>query len=343
MLQGKMNEQIAAIAEAEGITPERFRAEIVPGYAPMVLRGVARDWSLVRAAAQSDEAATEHLLSFDKGAATEAFVGQPAINGRFFYADDMRVFNFERRKGNLADLLRYLLAIRGRADAPSVYAGAVETSDALPGLAGSNPMPLVEGFGAEPRIWLGNASTVSSHFDASDNVAVVAAGRRRFTLFPPSQVHNLYVGPLDHTMAGQPVSMVELNDPDFERYPRFREALTHAQRAELEPGDAIYIPALWWHQVEARAPFNVLVNYWWDDSPEVMTRFDAMIHAILAISTLPPARREGWRAMFDNFVFQRHGDPAAHLPPEVLGPLAPKTPEIRRWIKSFLMHGLQRP
>ena len=61
---------------------------------------------------------------------------------------------------------------------------------------------------ARPRIWLGNRSEVSAHFDLSDNIACVVAGRRRFTLFPPDQVANLYVGPLDHTMAGQPASMV---------------------------------------------------------------------------------------------------------------------------------------
>lgn len=331
------------IREITSIGSAAFLAEIVPGYAPVILRGIARDWPLVRAAAQSDQAAADYLLGFDRGAVAEAFVGPASIKGRFFYAEDMRGFNFERRKGSLADLLRYVLAIGGRADAPSVYAGALETPAALPGLAEANPMPLVEGLGADPRIWIGNASTVSSHFDASDNVAVVAAGRRRFTLFPPDQIHNLYVGPLDHTMAGQPASMVELNNPDFERYPRFREALDHALVAELEPGDAIYIPALWWHQVDALSPFNVLVNYWWADSPDMAARFDAMVHAVLTMSHLPEARREAWRAMFDTFVFKRNGEPAAHLAEEHRSVLGAPTPRLREYIKGYLMRGLGRP
>src|SRR3546814_2525666 len=57
--------------------------------------------------------------------------------------------------------------------------------------------------------------------------------------------------------------MVDLAAPDLTRYPRFAEALAHAMTAELEPGDAIYIPGLWWHDVQAAGPFNVLVNYWW--------------------------------------------------------------------------------
>ena len=331
------------IREITSIDPAAFRAEIVPGYAPVVLRGIARDWPLVAASAQSDKAAVDYLLGFDRGAAAEAFVGPAAIKGRFFYTPDMRGFNFERRKGSLADLLRYVLAVAGREGAPSVYAGALETPAALPGLAEANPMPLVGGLGADPRIWVGNASTVSSHFDASDNVAVVAAGRRRFTLFPPDQIHNLYVGPLDHTMAGQPASMVELNNPDFERYPRFREAIEHALVAELEPGDGIYIPALWWHQVDALSPFNVLINYWWADSPDMAARFDAMVHAVLTVSHLPENRREAWRAMFDNFVFKRHGEPAAHLAPEHRSVLGEPTPRLRDYIKGYLMRGLGRP
>ncbi|MBO9623787.1 MAG: cupin-like domain-containing protein [Sphingomonas sp.] len=334
---------LPAIREIESVTPERFREELVSGYTPVVMRGLVRDWPAVAAGGESVDALFAHLAGFDRGAPAEAFVGPPGIRGRFFYSDDLRGFNFERRRGGFGELLRYLRSLIGREDAPAVYAGAVETPTTLPGFAEANPMPLLAGLNATPRIWVGNASTISTHFDASDNVACVAAGRRRFTLFPPDQVHNLYVGPLDRTVAGQPVSMVELNDPDFDRYPRFREALAAAQRAELEPGDAIFIPALWWHQVEASGTFNVLVNYWWEDSPDAAARIDAMVHAVLTVSHLPPARREAWAAMFDTFVFKRRGEPAAHLPPEHRSVLGEPTPRLRDYIRAYLMRGLQRP
>ncbi|MDF7776809.1 cupin-like domain-containing protein [Sphingomonas sp. AOB5] len=329
------------VREISGIDATTFH-EVVAGYAPVVLRGAARDWPIVAASATA-QSACDYLLGFDEGAAAEAFVGPAEINGRFFYAADMKGFNFERRKGSFADLLRYLLSLQGSERPPAVYAGALETSQCLPGFAEANPMPLVDGLGATPRIWVGNASTVSTHFDASDNVAVVAAGRRRFTLFPPDQVHNLYVGPLDHNMAGQPASMVALNDPDFERYPRFREALAAAQVAELEPGDAIFIPALWWHQVDALSGFNVLVNYWWADSPDMAARFDAVVHGVLAISHLPEPRREAWRAMFDTFVFRKHGHPAEHLAEQDRRVLGEPTPGWRHYLKQYLMRGLGRP
>ena len=60
---------------------------------------------------------------------------------------------------------------------------------------------------ASPRIWLGTAANVSSHYDTFDNLACVIAGRRRFTLYAPELIGRLYIGPIDHTMAGPPVSL----------------------------------------------------------------------------------------------------------------------------------------
>ncbi len=204
------------IREVRDLSPATFRNELVERYEPVVIRGAAAGWPLV-AAGSSPGSASAYLRQFDRGSTAEAFVGQPEIRGRYFYTPDMRGFNFERRKGPLAALLATLEQVHDSDAPPSIYAGALDADATLPGLSVANPMPLVEGLDATPRLWIGNASIVSIHFDASDNVAVVAGGRRRFTLFPPDQVPNLYVGPLDHNMAGQPASMVELNDPDFDR------------------------------------------------------------------------------------------------------------------------------
>ena len=57
--------------------------------------------------------------------------------------------------------------------------------------------------------------------------------------------------------------MVHPNPPDLDRYPRYREALASAQVAEMEAGDALFIPPLWFHQVEALEKVNLLINYWW--------------------------------------------------------------------------------
>lgn len=330
------------MAEFSGIDAAGFREEIRSRHAPAVIRGLVCDWPATIAAARSIEDCRDYLLQFDRGAVAEAFVGPAAIRGRFFYAPDMRGFNFERRSGPFADIVRDLVALVGEENPPAVYVGASPTADCLPGFSDANPMDLA-GPGAVPRIWIGNRTEVSAHFDLSDNIACVVTGRRRFTVFPPEQLVNLYVGPLDHTMAGQPASMVPMHEPDFERYPRFRAALAAAQTAELGPGDAIYVPALWWHHVDALSPFNVLVNYWWDDEPaHAGSPFECLAHAIWTIGNLPPARRAAWKSLFDHYVFRTNGDPVEHLAPEHRGILGAPSPGLSQRIRQFLLRGLTR-
>lgn len=329
------------IIELTGVDAGRFGEEIVPAYRPAVLKGLVREWPAV-AAARTPQGAVDYLLAFDRGAEAEAFVGPPEIKGRFFYRDDMTGFNFGRRKGPLRDILRYIAALVPDED-PSIYVGAAAVPDCFPGLADANPMTLPGPDTAVPRLWIGSRTEISTHFDLSHNLACVIGGRRRFILFPPDQLANLYVGPLDHTMAGQPASMVPVHDPDLDRWPRYREALANAQIAELEPGDAIFIPALWWHHVDALFPFNILLNYWWEPpTQEAGSPLDAMVHAILAVKHLPRPLREAWRGMFDHYVFGANGEPAAHLAPEHRGILGTPTRELRERIRHFLLRGLDR-
>ena len=330
------------IREIENIDPVIFREEVVPAGIPVVLRGAVRHWPAVAAAERSSHDAAAYLAIFDRGRPVEAFVARPEASGRFFYRDDMSGFNFERRKGRLSDIVAHILDLPAE-EAMAIYVGSAPVAELLAGFEHANTMPLLGVDQAEPRIWIGNRSTVSTHFDESDNIACVVAGRRRFTIFPPNQVANLYVGPLDFTMAGQPSSMVALKAPDYERYPRFEHAMAAACWAELGPGDAIYVPTLWWHNVEALDPFNILVNYWWRPVPaDAGSPFIALVHAIASVASLPEAQRRAWREMFDHYVFCREGDPAAHLPELYRGILGEPTPQLRRRVWQFLLQMISR-
>ena len=333
----------AKVPERSDINAANFAAEVVPAYQPLILRGINRHWPAVQNALASPAAISSYLSQFYNDRPVEAFVGAPDIGGRFFYSQDLAGFNFKRQQTKLTSFLHYLMGKGAEADSRSVYVGAAAVPEYLPGFAGQNPLPLLEGKQTVPRIWIGNRTSVSTHFDQSDNIAAVVAGRRRFTVFPPDQVGNLYVGPLDHTMAGQPASMVSVHAPDFARYPKFREALKNAMVADLEPGDAIYVPSLWWHHVDALEPFNILLNYWWSDAPpEAALPFEAMVHGLSAISHLPEPRREAWHAMFENYVFQRDGKPAEHLPEERRGILGASTPQLHAKLRRFLLQALGR-
>jgi hypothetical protein len=224
----------------------------------------------------------------------------------------------------------------------SVYMGSLPADDYAPGFANDNPASFLPVL-ARPRLWLGNASRIACHYDSFDNLACVIAGRRRFTLYPPDAIGDLYVGPIDHTLAGQPTSLAASAGLDDPRYPRFGAAANRAIVVELEPGDALYLPKLWWHQVEALEPANLLVNYWWDafaagpDAPYV-----TMMLAMIAIAERPPAERAAWRAFFDHYVFRPDGHPLAHMPVErhgLLGPLAENYGRIRAIVMKTLRGG----
>ncbi|MFL6618138.1 MAG: cupin-like domain-containing protein [Povalibacter sp.] len=328
------------VREWHSVDRATFVDKILPLNQPAVLRGVVAQWPLVQKARVSANEIGAYLRSFDRGRPVALMWADPSQAGRFFYRDDMRGFNFERRKDAIGSAIDRLLEHLQDLHAPTMYIESMPIADFLPELDQQNRLELLDN--TQPRIWIGNATTVQTHFDLSRNLACVAAGRRRFTLFPPNQLPNLYVGPFDFTVSGPPVSMVSVRNPDFARYPRFREALANAQVAELNAGDAIYIPFAWWHNVEALEAFNVLINYWWNDTPAFSSPFDSMLHAVLAIRDLPDEQRDVWRGLFEQYVFKVNGDPMEHLAPAHRGLLGTLTAESVNYIKTTLRKAFSR-
>jgi len=315
-----------------------FQQQVVEAARPTVLRALVADWPVVKAAQQSPRGLRDYLARFDGGAQVEAFFGDPAIRGKYYYNPGLQGFNFERRMMPLIDAVDSILAAVEQPGAQSVYVGSMPANDCLPGFAADNPMPLVSS-GGGPRIWLGTPSNISAHYDTFDNLACVVAGRRRFTLYAPDLISKLYVGPIDNTMSGPPVSLAASSGAAGD-FPLFEEIRDQAQTVELEAGDALYLPKLWWHQVESLSPFNGLVNYWWDatsagpDSP-----YTALLLSMITIAERPAAERRAWKAFFDHYVFRSQGHPLAHLPPQqhgLLGPLKDNYAKIRARIMSML-------
>lgn len=336
-------EHLRPIGEYEGIDSTEFRETVRPGGQPAVFRGLAKDWPSVVAARRSDEELIAYLRIFRTDRPVAVIVGEPEIEGRFLYTDDLRELNFVRGMSQLDPFLDRL--IRDRAN-PRPYAIAVQSEEIpslLPGFEDENRIDLVSTT-TIPRAWIGNRISVAPHYDLMENVGIVVAGRRRFILFPPEQIKNLYVGPFELTPAGTPVSLVDPVNPDLERFPRFAEALKHAQLAELDPGDAIYIPFYWWHGVQSLEPVNLFVNYWWNDARSgAGSPYDALLHAIYAIRTLPPDQRAVWRMIFDHYIFGANGDPVEHLPEHARGMLGEATSEQLMRMRATLRKLLGTP
>jgi Cupin-like domain len=318
----------APIREFTTRDTELIRREVLASGEPAVLRGLVSDWPAVDAARGSADSLLAYLRQLDSGAPVDAIMTAPEIDGRIFYREGLNGFNFVRNRLPLTAVAEQALRYAGHPRAPAVAVQSAPLRDCLPGFAAANPLPVADA-SAQPRIWLGNAVTTPTHLDEWFNIGCVVLGRRRFTLFPPAQIVNLYVGPLDYAPTGAPMSLVQLHQPDFERFPRFREALTHARSAELAPGDALFIPPLWWHNVESLDSLNVLVNYWWHATGAplgTVSGYDSLLHAMLNIRQLPAPVREAWRALFEHYVFGPQSHVSAHIPESrrgVLGTFAP--------------------
>lgn len=286
------------------------------GDAPLILRGAFAHWPIVQAARESDEAVVDYLSHFYNGGPVSVLASHPDNKGRFFYQPDSKAMNFHTSTERLDVVLGGILQERASPEPVAIAVQAISAPDMLVGLEGANSNPLVPA-GTNARVWIGNALTVAPHFDVAANIAVVVAGRRRFILFPPEQTPNLYPGPMDETPAGVPISMVPLDEPDFDRFPKYRMAFDSALVAELEPGDAIAIPYLWWHGVQSLAPFNVLMNYWWNRDPATASYpFIQLLQlATVMFRDMPAEQRASWRALYDHYVFETGGNPMAALDP----------------------------
>ena len=311
----------------ERVDASLFRTEIEPLNEPAVLRGLVAHWPAVAKARESTQALADYLQRHATATPIETFVADADTRGRFFYREDLQGLNFAKQALPLQAILAFLLRELGNVHPPALYAGGVSVPTHLPGLLAEHRLDLIDpAIERQTSVWIGNRTRVAAHWDQPQNVACVIGGRRRFTLFPIQQARNLYFGPLDRTPAGQPISLVDFLEPDYARHPKFREALEHGSCAELGPGDALYIPSLWVHHAESLDPFGLMMNFWWRSAaPYMLSPFLTMLHGLLTVRDLPPAERDGWRALFDLYVFETDGDPMAHIPMPARGLFAAMT------------------
>ncbi|MGD2006756.1 MAG: cupin-like domain-containing protein [Cellvibrionales bacterium] len=307
---------------------------------PLVMRGLVADWPAIPTGEGGVDELESYLSKFWNERPVTAYVTPAANGGRFGYNDGFNGFNFNSGSGSLADIMQRLREQHDPANEHplAIYVGSTPVDGWLPGFQAANALSVP----GEPLVnfWLGNRTTISAHYDFPNNIACVVYGRRRFTLFPIEQVDNLYVGPIDRTPSGQPISLVDFDNPDFERFPKFREALAHAQVAELEPGDALFVPSMWWHHVKALSDCNLLVNYWWlDSAAQNGSPFNALLHAVLTLRQLPEHQRRAWQTLMEHYVFD--GEGVDHIPAHARGCLGELGSRDVQQLKSNLIERLK--
>lgn len=289
---------------------------------PLVIKGLVAHWPLTKLA-NNLELALQHLQQ--SASEQYVYVNQAAheSQGRFFYTDDFSDKNFTQSPQLLKTFLASLAQRTNSSGTESdfQYMASTSVDYCFPNLLLEHTLPVAL---PSPLVsaWLGTQSVAATHFDVPQNIACNVLGQRRFTLFPPEQHDNLYIGPLDFTPAGQPVSLVDVKAPNLMKHPKFSTAIAHGYQVTLAPGDALFIPSMWWHNVEALDNVNLLFNYWWHSNPTYLgAPMDALKHAILSIKSLPIEQRQAWKQLFSSYVFDHQPDQFEHIPQNALGML----------------------
>ncbi|MBL4631121.1 MAG: cupin-like domain-containing protein [Paraglaciecola sp.] len=332
----------------EGITPDSIPFdELFAEDQPVILRGLVKDWPLVKAGKESPDKVMDELEEHDSQRPMVVYKGPPEIKARFAYNKSCTGFNYSSERTTLVEVFKTIRSQLTEEQHDYLYINSLRLNEGFPTLSDSHTLTFEhpEFVHNQPvaKIWLGTESVAAAHFDQPKNIACCVVGKRRFTLFAPEQVDNLYPGPLTPTPGGQVVTLADLSKPDFSRFPRLKQALENAYVVDLEPGDSLYYPSMWWHEVEAFGRFNAMVNFWWMTAPPYLGNpMDVLMHAMLSVRDRPSSEKAAWKALFDYYIFSDPDQVRAHLPPESHGAFATVDDILSRRLRAMLRNNLNR-
>ncbi|RUS75567.1 hypothetical protein EGW08_016661 [Elysia chlorotica] len=238
-----------------GITKDEFTSKIYPKREPVILRGLDLGPCTTR---WTVPYLTQAGGSYEVKVHVSSVCEMDFINKNFLYRslpfnEFVQRASEQHHKDFFIDATeKYYLRALGHDPRKDVANISVH----FPGLAGDISIP--EFF--EPSQFFSSVFRIASkgaqiwtHYDVMDNLLIQVTGRKKVVLFPPTDVDFLY-------MSGDKSRILNVDSPDLEKFPKF----VHAQRFEgtLEPGDVLFIPALWFHNM-TYLDFGVAVNVFW--------------------------------------------------------------------------------
>ncbi|MEI9904556.1 MAG: cupin-like domain-containing protein [Asticcacaulis sp.] len=247
-----------AIPVAEKVDRATFEHEIKPGNRPVVLKGLVARWPIVEAA-RSRPGAWRLPGALRHRQAAKVAICPASQNGRFFYNDTVSGMNYRNIPGTVTQVVNRP-AGAGRHGRFRLCPG----HPGRPASAGPDPAP------PDAAAGRGRSSAAVDRQFGADPDPFRRVGQHRLPRRRRQGLHPVPAG-----AGGQSLSRSARPDAGgragqhggsgragFRALPKFHKALGHAQEARLEPGDALFIPALWWHHVRTTGPLNLLVNYW---------------------------------------------------------------------------------
>eukprot|EP00192_Tetraselmis_astigmatica_P013517 CAMPEP_0117695792 /NCGR_PEP_ID=MMETSP0804-20121206/28332_1 /TAXON_ID=1074897 /ORGANISM="Tetraselmis astigmatica, Strain CCMP880" /LENGTH=334 /DNA_ID=CAMNT_0005509895 /DNA_START=234 /DNA_END=1239 /DNA_ORIENTATION=- len=164
----------------------------------------------------------------------------------------------------------------GDASAGGLAYTRANLSDLAPvvaGLLNLGPIETMMGLKLQPRLcglWVSSPGCVTPlHFDTCHGLLCQVRGQKRVWLADPTATRSLYINPAGH--ANPQSSRLNLlrwmqgDEAQLKAFPKAANVDWH--EVILCPGQALYIPPLWWHHVETLADASVSVLLPFDPEP----------------------------------------------------------------------------
>jgi len=223
------------IEKRRGVSREEFVERYVRGCRPVVLTDVAEDWPAMR------RWSPDYLRDSIGELEIDVQVGRNA--DALFEQNKARL----RKRMRVSDFVD--LVVNGGATNDHYLTANDEMMrrpEFLQLLADIGSMPPIcdpARLRSAASFWFGPAGTRTPlHHDTLMLFHTQVVGRKRWRFVSPLQTPLLY-----NRM--NVYSPVDLDAPDFERYPLARQA--RVLETVLEPGDTLFLPLGWWHQVSS--------------------------------------------------------------------------------------------
>ena len=237
----------SSIERRTGVGSQEFLERYYAVGRPVILQGEMDDWPAL-------ERWTPDYLKAKVGSAMVEYQGGRTANARFEMEKDLH-----RREAPFDAFIDSITKTGAGNDAYLTAYNSERNREALTPL--SEDMGYLDKFltrdVAAPHgmPWIGPAGTMTSlHHDLTNNFIAQLVGRKRLVVLPAAEVGRLYND--RHVFS----RITDLDSPDIDLtlYPRLVGAKLY--EVMLEPGEILFMPLAWWHQVKS-LDFSVTVTY----------------------------------------------------------------------------------
>jgi len=233
------------IERVSGLSKNGFYKEYVKQSKPVIITDLTKDWPA------SSLWSEEYFISrFGQASVSTMSVKDEKC--------DVDTYNeTEEGKGNIAEVLKGVSG--GLAENIKVIASQLENFPDSIRDDFSAPEYCADGKFLRSRVYIGPAGLVTPlHQDLPENLYVLVKGKKRITLYPPSDRKNLYI---NSPLSKHPnFSRIDPLHPDFEKYPRSKNA--RPLSFEMNSGETLFIPSFWWHHIQ-NIENSMAMNFWW--------------------------------------------------------------------------------